>query len=229
MSTRGSVAWREGGQVHGVYNHSDSYPTWLGPRVLQAARQHGLATLIDLLRRVTDWCEYERDGICPYCGQLAGAPHSIEAVMLGFGGMSREAYVSMRTRQAAGRPDRWATYEREIAILDQVVADRAATGYPDPQAQHHRHTPAQPQHFDPFADALSMEWVYLLLPEVHAIEVWAQVIHDPHDVSVGLRRSGQLYRAPSGREYTHVQLSTLSLAGEPDWAEIQQQGRAMRR
>jgi hypothetical protein len=229
MSTRGSVAWREGDQVRGVYNHSDSYPTCLGPRVFQAARQHGVATLVDLLRRVTDWCEYERDGICPFCGRLAGAPHSIGAVVEGFGGMTRDAHVAMRRRQAAGRPDLWATYEREIAMLDQVVADRAATGYPDPQARHHQHADRQPQHFDPFEDPLSMEWVYLLLPEKFAIEVWARAVHEPDELVAWPRWSGHLYRGPSGSKYTHVYLYTVSMAVEPDWTAIQQQGRALRR
>ena len=35
MSTRGTLAVKIDGVVKGSYNHSDSYPTWLGNRVLE--------------------------------------------------------------------------------------------------------------------------------------------------------------------------------------------------
>jgi hypothetical protein len=38
MSTRGTIAVTIDGQTKGAYNHSDSYPTWLGNRVLEFIR-----------------------------------------------------------------------------------------------------------------------------------------------------------------------------------------------
>lgn len=35
MSTRGTIAVKIDGEVKASYNHSDSYPTWLGNRVLE--------------------------------------------------------------------------------------------------------------------------------------------------------------------------------------------------
>ena len=35
MSTRGTIAFTVDGETKGSYNHSDSYPTWLGNRVLE--------------------------------------------------------------------------------------------------------------------------------------------------------------------------------------------------
>jgi hypothetical protein len=38
MSTRGHIAWKIKGETVYSYNHSDSYPSWLGEQVLAAAR-----------------------------------------------------------------------------------------------------------------------------------------------------------------------------------------------
>src|SRR4029453_10607227 len=38
MSTRGVIAVRIDGETKGSYNHSDSYPTWLGNQVLEYLR-----------------------------------------------------------------------------------------------------------------------------------------------------------------------------------------------
>lgn len=38
MSTRGTIAVKIDGEVKGSYNHSDSYPTWLGNQVLEFCR-----------------------------------------------------------------------------------------------------------------------------------------------------------------------------------------------
>ena len=58
MSTRGLVGWVIDGEFHASYNHSDSYPEWLGSRMFELARtlnayphlkdalKNGLKTLI---------------------------------------------------------------------------------------------------------------------------------------------------------------------------------------
>lgn len=83
MSTRGSVCWIEDnrGTVRGVYNHSDSYPTWLGEQVWSKARQVGIGNLIATLKLFSDWRDLETDGVCPYCGKVAGHPVSIRGDM----------------------------------------------------------------------------------------------------------------------------------------------------
>ena len=40
MSTRGLLGFRVNGQDYITYNHSDSYPQWLGMRVVQFAHDH---------------------------------------------------------------------------------------------------------------------------------------------------------------------------------------------
>lgn len=42
MSTRGTLAVKIDGETKGSYNHSDSYPTWLGNRVLEFLRDADL-------------------------------------------------------------------------------------------------------------------------------------------------------------------------------------------
>lgn len=41
MSTRGAIAIARGDGWVGVYNHSDSYPTWLGPRIWRYLQEDG--------------------------------------------------------------------------------------------------------------------------------------------------------------------------------------------
>lgn len=228
MSTRGSVAWWEGGRVRGVYIHDNSYPTWLGPRLVAQIQELGLSNFMDLLRRVGDWSEMFSDGVCNLCGKRAGQPHNIIAVVHGFAQMSREEFVAMRTRQSQENPARCSIYQREIATLDTIEENRARTGYPDPEGLYHKHGTGAADQFDPFEDALSMEWVYVVLPENAQIEVWACVCLEDGKPIAGYQWSGQVYRTRSGRRYTHVRLRTLDIAGTIDWQAIENQGRALR-
>lgn len=45
MSTRGTIAVKIDGETKGSYNHSDSYPTWLGNRVLEFLKDADLDEL----------------------------------------------------------------------------------------------------------------------------------------------------------------------------------------
>ena len=45
MSTRGVIAIAQGDAWTGVYNISDSYPTWLGPRLWAYIQEHGYEAL----------------------------------------------------------------------------------------------------------------------------------------------------------------------------------------
>lgn len=82
MSTRGSVAWvDETGKWHGVYNHSDSYPTYLGREVFEKCKGMGISHVVNALKQYGDWREFQRGGICEYCGKHEGQPHSINATV----------------------------------------------------------------------------------------------------------------------------------------------------
>ncbi len=225
MSTRGCVAWRIGQGFRGVYNHADSYPTCLGADVFSQAKRRGINELIALLKNLGDWREIRNEALCPYCGKVAGQPHSITAVVAGFGEMGRTSYIAMRRRQAAGRPDVWEYYEREITLLDDITAARIGTGFPDPTAKYHQHGNRAENQFDPFSDPLFMEWVYVLVPESDCIEVWTHARYFPE---IRLSRwSGRKVRG-SSTLYTHVHVIDVSMKVEPDWSAIEASARHAR-
>lgn len=78
MSTHGAVAWNIHGFTIGVFNNADSYPASLGRRVWHYAKTMGLDALKARLMSTGDWEEFERGGVCEYCGKVAGQPHSIQ-------------------------------------------------------------------------------------------------------------------------------------------------------
>lgn len=225
MSTRGSVVWRlPDGTALGVYNHSDSYPTGLGVDVFETARKMGLASLVAELLQYGDWRELASGGICPYCGKKTGHPQSISAVIAGASAYDahggRKDFVAMRKQQAAGKPEIWARYEQEIALLDQIEANRRKTGYPDPEARHHQHGEHAKDQFNPFLDPLFMEWVYVLEPGRDLIEVWVSAEHDPRKLR-GYRGIGRSVACGLGTRYTHVLAAEVPLNSQPDWAAIE--------
>jgi hypothetical protein len=228
MSTRGAVAWSEGERVIGVYHHSDAYPTCLGAEVFVRLREHGAGHLLARLRRAGDWREVMGDGVCPYCGKTEGQPHSIAPVMGGFAPWGRSEFVAMRKKQSQGRPEVSAAYRREIVLLDYIERNRRTCGYPDPEARYHRHGRGRADQFAPFADPVNIEWVYVLLAESWAFEVWVSSQRVPGKGD-GIRGSGVVRASQSGLVYTHAHVCDVPLVGDPDWQTIENQGRAMRR
>jgi hypothetical protein len=220
------VAWRlPDGTALGVYNHHDSYPTGLGREVFEKARELGVANLIAALQALGDWRQLASGSVCQYCGKTAGQPHSISGVIAGaanyagYGG--RDQFVALRKRQAKGNPALWQSYEKEIALIAQIEADREKTGYPDPAARHHQHGEGAAEQFNPFLDPLFMEWVYVLDPARNLIEVWASAEHEPRKLR-GFTGSGRSVACGSGAHYTHVLAAEVILAAEPDWQAIAQ-------
>lgn len=217
MSTRGCVAWREkDGTWKGVYNHSDSYPTWLGAEVWEWINKLGAEAVIRRLKSVGDWREFESGGVCQYCGKVAGQPHSISGVMGGFAPWTRRDFVAMRKEHSRGRPDLWTSYQREIATLDEIEANRRRTGFPDPSSKHHQHGDGKADQFDPRHDALFMEWVYLIDPDRDVMEVWHAMrsAKRSHDVTT----TGIIGEAG----YTHAKAGECVLGRqEPDWQALE--------
>ncbi len=225
MSTRGSVAWKAGRRVVGVYNHSDSYPTVLGAEVLATLKKRGVEETLALLSGLGDWREIESGGVCQYCGKRTGQPHSISGAIFGFGSMARRQFVAMRKSQSKGRPDLWAQYEKEIATLDAITADRQRTGYPDPDAKMHKHGDGPKDQFNPFKDAIFMEWVYIINPKLRVVEVWKSVERTP-EAEARWPRWSRCRDSSSGRVYSHVHIADVPVDGEPDWQRIEDMGRS---
>jgi hypothetical protein len=224
MSTGGAVAWRKGRAFKGVYSQNSSYPTHLGVELFGFLQRSGFENVLGLLARVGDWSEMLNDGVCPHCGKLAGHPHSISGVMQGFGPWTRPQFVAMRKRQSKGRPDLWAGYKREIATLDEIIANVKRTGYPDPDAKHHQHGHGAKDQFNPFKNPLGIDWIYVLVPDTRIIEVWRAVEYSAAATSFFLCWSGHHRRFPNGASYTHVHVADVSLDSEPDWQAVQDRG-----
>lgn len=56
MSTRGYIAYTSNGKTTYHYNHSDSYPSWLGVQILKALNTGRVtASALDALRKVSDY------------------------------------------------------------------------------------------------------------------------------------------------------------------------------
>ena len=83
--------------------------------------------------------------------------------------------------------------------------------------------------YDPFADPLSLEWVYVLKPDQGLIEVWAHALYS-RARSLNVKRwSGITYMARcSGNVYTHVHVADVRVpAPEPDWKALEDLVKAM--
>lgn len=69
MSTRGFVAWKIDGKITYTYNHSDSYPSWLGNRVVEFLRDYDVAQLrenLGGLRLVDEQADALPDDVAKY-------------------------------------------------------------------------------------------------------------------------------------------------------------------
>jgi hypothetical protein len=97
-------------------------------------------------------------------------------------------------------------------VRDLVIAARPAEGgeeYPYPPPPH---SFPEEDPFDPFDDPLSMEWVYVLMPEQDLIEVWSHALHTRARAKNWKRWSGVKYKAYSANVWTHVHVTDIRLA-----------------
>jgi hypothetical protein len=219
-----------GGKHKGVYNHWDSYPTELGAQVFNEARRRKMDALAALLTFYGDWRQVLSNSICQFCGKTAGQPHSYNSVISGkpFGEKGRAAFVAMRKKQAGRDAKLWEAYQQEIRELDEIAANLAHTGYPDPEAMHHQHGEGAADQFDPFEDPLDMEWIYVLRPEASLMEVWKGVEYSAEAARHWKRWSKRKIKYESQYLGTHVHVVDVLLSCEPDWAAIEKMGHAIR-
>ncbi len=115
--------------------------------------------------------------------------------------------------------------------ISAVITATARQGaeYPDPDALYHGHGGREEDQFDPFDDPLSMEWVYVLVPEQDLIAVWAHARHTKAREKTWRRWSGVKYKAFSGNIWTHVHVADIRVSEpEPDWKALEERGFALR-
>jgi len=237
MSTRGVVAVGTEKSWRGVYNHSDSYPSYLGEDISAELRDwlaegKSLKSFCERLLRYTDWREFKNSGLCPYCGIIGkGQPHSIDG---------RIYFI------AAPSPDIVAEELERLRNSDdpfakEILENIKRTGFPDPECKYHEHTrddrsPAEEHHItSDNPDPLFMEWVYIINPIFETITVL-------HHVSDPCHKEGKIRKEPVRRRggwwdyghcrYKHIKVATVSIKdaveGRVDWKEIERKGEKMR-
>ena len=124
MSTRGCVAVGTVNKWRGLYNHSDSYPSGLGQELYEHVMRQmltgkTLAEIGDSILKFDDWRNYLEGGVCKYCGQMTGQPHSIRAD------------IAMAADDGVKYPDREAKYHKHND-LNTVAEDHITSDNPDP-------------------------------------------------------------------------------------------------
>jgi len=215
MATRGCVAIGNERRWRGVYNHSDSYPTYLGREVWHKVREMGVEAFCRELLKFTDWREFLNAGVCPYCGRRGvGQPHSIRG----------DVWLALYTLQHGGSID---------DIEEEWIRENVRrTGFVDPDCKCHEHTlddgsrPEDHHITSKCPDPLYIEWVYIINPERRTMII----LH-----SAGYGQDGPVkdVEEPVGDGwwdyghccYTHVKVAEVPLDGpEPDWEALEELG-----
>lgn len=204
MSTRGCVAIAQGDGWRGVYNHSDSYPTWLGKKLWDHLQGRDLEQFAKELLQYGDWREYLNAGICEYCGKKAGHPHSISGVIFALPGHEP---------------------------IPEIQRNLSRTGYPDPEAKHHEHGSVEDgQMTDQTADPLFIEWVYVIAPKNGCVTVLAHgTTTELKEGQHGTWCRPSTMQELDGRQtqygghyYIHELAAQFSLSdAEPDWGRVE--------
>ena len=237
MSTRGFVGMGIPDQFHARYNHYDSYPSGLGPKVWTTVRQflsddgdlYGFACT---LLGYTDWRQMATDGICDYCGQRTGQPHSISGV-LGISDQfshvaSLAAYRATLQQRGFSAPDARRRAREEWPI----VTNLRRTGYPDPEAQHHQHDTLDDSDItSETCDWVFMEWGYLIDPDAHTLHVMVGCIKTPITYATDIIHPNGTHEFWANRpRYIGALVASYDLAGpEPAWGGVESDGNALKK
>ena len=233
MSTRGVVAVGVSeNKWEGVYNHADSYPSWLGEDISAELRDwlaegKSLKSFCEKLLQYTDWREFKNRGLCPYCGIIGrGQPHSISGCIL-FASLSNQELIARELERLANSDD---------PVDKEILENIKRTGFPDPECKWHEHllddgSSVKEHHItSDFPDPLSIEWVYIINPIRETITVL-------HHVGDPRYKRGKVREQPVKRggwwDYGHCRCKHIKVAevsikdaveGRVDWEEIERKG-----
>ncbi len=237
MSTRGFVGIGTPDHWDARYNHWDSYPTELGANVRRTAQQFlqqdgHLQGFAQRLLGFTDWRQMASDGLCEYCGQRTGHPHSING-QIAF--LNRDALPTsrqdiVRQMRAYAKEFQWGAARQAHILVDAteewaIVENLQTTGYPDPTALYHQHDdPAHAAITPATVNWAFMEWGYIVDPTLLTLHVYKGCVATPISYEqLFIRPSGQTDHYASHR-YTGILTHTLLLTEpEPDWENLQQE------
>ena len=241
MSTRGFVGIGTASDWSARYNHFDSYPTGLGPKVWAMAQQflydeHHLNGFAHRLLGFTDWRQMETGGTCEYCGRTTGQPHSINGRLFitapPIDVVSQTAYAQYLQSVYGYCPDAAVRVATEDWPL---VNNLRRTGYIDPDARYHQHDDgANPDSYSitpENANWLFLEWGYVIDPDTRQLHVFVGTIDTPITYRLEyIRADGSRDFYPSATRYVGMRVTTLDLTGpEPDWNVVEKKGYAARK
>ena len=220
MSTRGCVAIGTPEHWQGVYNHWDSYPTYLGAKLWEHLHPNGqlrdLNAFAEDLLMYGDWREYLNRGVCPYCGQKGvGQPHTISGPFY----------------------DYWL---RSEPLPEPFQSNLEKHGYPDPEAKYHEHgNGPDDQISSEYPDPLYIEWVYVINPANKVMTVLtacrapkpanAPVFESIRPLRVETPQGSVWWYPDIKAAYRHVVVASIDLTSpEPDWRNIEVEGNRVR-
>jgi len=238
MSTRGVVAVGTEKSWRGVYNHCDSYPSYLGEDISAELREwlnggKSLKSFCEKLLQYTDWREFKNGGLCPYCGAIGlGQPHSISGCIL-FASLSNRELIAREIEELENSDD---------PIDKEILENIKRTGFPDPECKWHEHTrddgssPEEHHITSDEPDPLFIEWVYIINPIFETITVL-------HHVSDPRYKGGEVKERPVRKRggwwdyghcrYKHIKVATVpikdAVEGRVDWEEIERRSEEIAR
>lgn len=227
MSTRGFVGVGTADHWTACYNHSDSYPTGLGPDVWATvqrflARDGHLHDFAQLLLGCTDWRQIKHDGLCEYCGQRTGEP-SYSPVLSAIVNASFHTYAAQLSDPEA---------HKLLKTHRSLIHNMQRLGYPDPESRFHTHDdPAAFAIRSTDVDWVFSEWGYVVDPDALVLHVFTGYIATPvFYTEEYVRANGHHDEYANCQRYTGVLSSTHALHGpEPDWRALEHAGRALRK
>jgi hypothetical protein len=240
MSTRGFVGIGTPDHWDARYNHWDSYPTALGADVWHTAQQFlqqdgHLQGFAQRLLGFTDWRQMGTDGICEYCGQHTGHPHSINGriAFLDQNALPTSRHEIIRQMLVQAKEFLWDAARQASILVDAteewaIVENLQTTGYPDPQVLYHQHDdPASAAITPNTIDWIFMEWGYIIDPSLLMLHVYKGCVATPISYEkLFIRPSGETDLYTSHRT-TGVLTHTLSLTEpEPDWDTLEHEAEA---
>jgi hypothetical protein len=168
MATRGCIAVGTPDKWRGVYNHWDSYPSWLGARLAEHLRNEinngkTFRQICEDILKYDDWRNYLNGGVCPYCGRKGSQPHSISIILFM---PQNEVERVLKTDDSDLKP-------HEVEVKNNL----RKTGYPDPEMRYHKHEITDVERLKDLqitsedVDPLGIEWVYVLNPNEERIYI----------------------------------------------------------
>lgn len=193
MSTRGLIGFRQDGRFQATYNHCDSYPSWLGKKVVEFVKERllspeGLAAFRKNLAAVI-WVDSD------------GKPSAKDVRYYMKSAKERdESWKALNTLGSARMKTEW------YALLRDWQGIQTLEGIADGQLRH------LPESVSFIQDSLFCEYAYLLDLDRNVLEFWEGFQRSPQEGNpFGASRIGEYYPCAKVGEVAFAEASFESL------------------